>query len=216
MAKARSDVVLAYLKKTFPDAVTALNFQSDYQCLVCIVLSAQATDKSVNLATPALFTHFPDTASLAKASLTAVEQDIKTIGLYHNKAKNIIALAQEIQVRFAGIIPHDKASLMSLPGVGQKTAGVFLMEQYRVPAIPVDTHVSRIAYRLGYCPEGTDPAEIEKRLEKLFPSEEWIFTHHALIDFGRGVCHAQKPDCAHCGLVDECPYFKKYLSTKGK
>jgi endonuclease-3 len=216
MAKAPSDVVLSYLKERFPDAKCALNFRNDYECLCAILLSAQTTDKSVNQVTPGLFRDFPSPKELSKASILDVERDIKSLGLYHNKAKNLIELGKAIEGTFAEKIPQTRAQLMELPGVGKKTSGVFLAERYAIPALPVDTHVGRVAFRLGYASKDMDPSKVEERLEKVFPKEYWIFLHHSMILFGREICHAQKPACEKCGLKEVCPYFKKYLSTKGK
>lgn len=216
MTKAPSDEVLHYLKTSFPDAKCALVFHNDFECLCAIVLSAQTNDKSVNAVTPKLFADFPSPKEMAKATPKDVEKDIHSLGLYHAKAKNLIALSKAIEGTFAEKIPQTKDLLMSLPGVGRKTAGVFLAERYAVPALPVDTHVGRVAFRLGYATEKDEPADIEEKLEKIFPESEWIFLHHALIEFGRTICHSQKPDCGGCGLKGCCPYFKRYLMTKGK
>jgi endonuclease III len=216
MTKAPVDFVLSYLEKEFPDAKCALNFGNDYECLCAILLSAQTTDKSVNRVTPMLFRDFPSPKELSSAPVEAVEKDIKSLGLYHNKARNLIELAKAIQGTFAEKIPQTQPLLMKLPGVGKKTSGVFLAERYGIPAIPVDTHVSRVACRLGYASKVMKPEDIESRLEKAFPENRWIFLHHAIILFGREICHAQNPNCGKCGLVECCPYFKKYLSTKGK
>ncbi|MCI2111780.1 MAG: endonuclease III [Bacilli bacterium] len=213
---APSEVVLSYLKSRFPEAKCALVFHNDFECLCAIVMSAQTTDRAVNRVTPRLFSDFPTPAALSSAPLEKVESDIRSLGLYRSKAKNLIALSKAIQGSFGGRIPQDRSLLMGLPGVGKKTAGVYLIETKGIPAIPVDTHVSRVASRLGYVKKGTDPGRIEEKLERVFPQGEWIYLHHAFVEFGRAVCHAQNPACRECGLVGVCPYFKKNLSTKGK
>jgi len=216
MTKAPSKTVLSFLRQEFPEAKCALDFHSDFECLCAIVLSAQTTDSAVNAVTPELFRRFPTPLLMSEAPVAEVEEILHSLGLYHSKAKNLIALATEIVETSAGEIPHDRAELMKLPGVGKKTSGVFLAERYDIPAIPVDTHIKRVATRLGYAKRIDAPDVIEERLEKDFSPEDWIFLHHALIEFGRTVCHARVPNCGSCGLSETCPYFKKNFSTKGK
>ena len=205
--------ILSYLHDNYDDAKTALDFSNDYECLVSIILSAQTTDKSVNKVTPALFKHFPDFESLGKASIEEIENDIKTLGLYHNKAKSINALGKVMASEYNSIIPSDKKTLTSLPGVGIKTAGVFLLERRGEQVIPVDTHVRRIAIRLGFAGENDEFSVIERKLEKAFPYEEHSFVHHSFINFGRTKCSAQRPACEGCPLAVYCKYNS---STKGK
>ena len=205
--------ILSYLHDNYDDAKTALDFSNDYECLVSIILSAQTTDKSVNKVTPALFKHFPDFESLGKASIEEIENDIKTLGLYHNKAKSINALGKVMASEYSSIIPSDKKTLTSLPGVGIKTAGVFLLERRGEQVIPVDTHVRRIAIRLGFAGENDEFSAIERKLEKAFPYEEHSFVHHSFINFGRTKCSAQRPACEGCPLAVYCKYNS---STKGK
>ena len=205
--------ILSYLHDNYDDAKTALDFSNDYECLVSIILSAQTTDKSVNKVTPALFKHFPDFESLGKASIEEIENDIKTLGLYHNKAKSINALGKVMASEYNSVIPSDKKTLTSLPGVGIKTAGVFLLERRGEQVIPVDTHVRRIAIRLGFAGENDEFSAIEHKLEKAFPYEEHSFVHHSFINFGRTKCSAQRPACEGCPLAVYCKYNS---STKGK
>ncbi|MBR4811830.1 MAG: endonuclease III [Bacilli bacterium] len=205
--------ILSYLHDNYDDAKTALDFSNDYECLVSIILSAQTTDKSVNKVTPALFKHFPDFESLGKASIEEIENDIKTLGLYHNKAKSINALGKVMASDYNSVIPGDKKTLTSLPGVGIKTAGVFLLERRGEQVIPVDTHVRRIAIRLGFAGENDEFSAIERKLEKAFPYEEHSFVHHSFINFGRTKCSAQRPACEGCPLAVYCKYSS---STKGK
>jgi endonuclease-3 len=205
--------ILSYLHDNYDDAKTALDFSNDYECLVSIILSAQTTDKSVNKVTPALFKHFPDFESLGKASIEEIENDIKTLGLYHNKAKSINALGKVMASEYNSVIPSDKKTLTSLPGVGIKTAGVFLLERRGEQVIPVDTHVRRIAIRLGFAGENDEFSAIERKLEKAFPHEEHSFVHHSFINFGRTKCSAQRPACEGCPLAVYCKYNS---STKGK
>lgn len=216
MISEKSFELKEFLHKRFPNAGCALIFKNDFECLISIVLSAQTTDISVNKVTPLLFSSFPNPSSLSLATQEEVERLIKSIGLYKNKASNIISLSKILADKYNGMIPKDFDALISLPGVGTKTAGVFLLERGNRPAIPVDTHVARISKRLGYAKEEDDPLKIEKKLEKSFPKEEWTFMHHSLILFGREMCHAQKPECSSCPMQKYCRYFKKNSSTIGK
>lgn len=180
------------------------------------MLSAQTTDASVNKATPALFAAYPDAFALANARLEDVEGYIRSIGLYHAKAKNLIGIAQALAERHHGQVPENKEALRALPGVGIKTANVVGALCFNIPAIAVDTHVARVSKRLGYAKEEDAPEDIEIKLERRFPKEIHIKLHHQLIWFGRTICHAKKPECEPCQLKDECRYFKKSSSIIGK
>ncbi|MCQ2799177.1 MAG: endonuclease III [Bacilli bacterium] len=208
--------VLAFLHKDYENSFAGLDFSNDYECLVAIVLSAQTTDKSVNKISPTLFSHFPTFEALGNASIEEIEQDIKTLGLYHNKAKSIKALGQVVTKEYGGILPNDRKTLTTLPGVGVKTAGVFLLERRGEQLIPVDTHVKRIAIRLGFAGKNDDFVTIEKKLERAFPKEEHAFIHHSVIMFGRTRCLAINPDCEACPLKQYCSFYKKNSSTKGR
>ncbi len=196
--------VLTELKALYPDARTELDFTTPYQLLVATLLSAQATDVSVNLATPALFAAYPDAAALSVATAEEVEPYIKTIGLFRTKAKNLVATAKLLMTEHRGEVPGTREELMALPGVGRKTANVVLANAFDVPTIAVDTHVGRLARRLGFS-TSRDPDKVEADLRAVFPESEWIFLHHALILHGRRVCTARKPDCEHCTLCRYCP-----------
>lgn len=200
----RAARVLAELKVLYPSARTELNFGTPFQCLIATLLSAQATDVSVNLATPALFGAYPDCHALAAASSEQVEPYIQSIGLFRTKAKNAVATARILVERHGGEVPGTMKELIELPGVGRKTANVVLANAFAVPTIAVDTHVGRVARRLGFSRE-QNPDKVEADLMRLFPEEEWIFLHHALILHGRRVCTARKPDCANCSLCGDCP-----------
>lgn len=206
----------AFLHERFPNVKCALDYRTPFECLVAISLSAQTTDKSVNKVTPILFNKYKDAYELSKANQADVEEIIKPLGLYKNKAKNIISLANDIQSLYGGEIPMNVKDLTRLSGVGTKTAGVFLLEIANVPAIPVDTHVHRISDRLGYSKPSMDAYELQLKLQKKFPKEEWGFMHHAMIHFGREICHAKNPCCDECRLHGYCSYFKKTSSIKGK
>jgi endonuclease III len=200
----RAALVLEGLKLEYPDAKTELDYGTPFQLLIATILSAQATDKSVNAATPALFKKYPNAKKLAEADLETVESLIKTIGLYRNKAKNIIATAKALEREFEGDVPNDFEAIQTLPGVGRKTANVVLSNAYGRPGIAVDTHVGRLARRLGFS-NHDHPDKVEHDLEQLFPDTEWIFLHHALILHGRRICDARKPRCDACGLLEHCP-----------
>ena len=200
----RAELVLEQLRQGYPDARTELEFGTPFELLIATILSAQATDVSVNAATPKLFKKYPTPAKLAKATPEEVEPLIRTIGLYRNKAKNIVATARALIEFFAGEVPNDFEAIQTLPGVGRKTANVVLSNAYGRPGIAVDTHVGRLARRLEFSKEN-NPDKVEVDLEKLFPVNDWIFLHHALILHGRRVCEARKPKCDACNLLAHCP-----------
>ncbi len=202
--KVRAQRILEALEKTYPEARTELRHENPFQLLVATVLSAQATDKSVNQATPALFARFPDAKALAEATPEEVAPYIRRIGLYRTKARNLVALAKRLVEAHGGEVPEDKEALMRLPGVGWKTATVVLGAAFGVPGIAVDTHVARLAKRLCLS-EAKAPERIGKDLEALFPKERWVFVHHALVLHGRYVCLARRPRCPSCALAPYCP-----------
>jgi len=191
-------------RAAYPDARCALDHGDPFQLVVATILSAQCTDARVNLTTPALFARFPGAASLAEAPLEELEGLIRSTGFYHNKAKNLIGLGQALMARHGGVVPSDPAALGALPGVGQKTANVVLANAFGVPALAVDTHIFRVARRLGLS-KATTPEKVEADLCRLFPREDWIELHHQLIFHGRRVCDARRPDCGACPLLDLCP-----------
>lgn len=201
--KARASRVLAAMEQLYPQAATELSHTNPFELLIATVLSAQATDASVNKATPTLFQRYPDARALAQATPEEVEPFIKTIGLYRAKAKNIVMLARQLVERHDGVVPVDKAKLRELPGVGWKTATVVLGAAFGVPGIAVDTHLMRLAGRLGFSNQ-KDPEKIGADYEKVFPRAKWVFVHHALILFGRYRCVARKPLCEGCPIFAEC------------
>lgn len=214
--KNKDSLFLEYLHQHYGDAKCALHFSNDLECLVAILLSAQTTDNSVNNVTPSLFDAFKEAKDYAEASLEDIEDKIRSLGLYHNKAKSLKSLGIALTERYGGVVPHDFTLLKELPGVGTKTAGVFLIERADRPAIPVDTHVKRVSERLKYAKSVDTPLKIQAKLEKTFPREEWKFLHHAMIWFGRKECHAIKPSCSRCVMHEYCSYFKKTSSTTDK
>ena len=195
--------VLKGLEMMHPEASCALYHCSSFELLIAVVLSAQTTDVSVNKVTPELFRRWPDPEALAAADAGDVQQVIKTIGLYKNKSANIIKLSQRLMSDFSGEVPERFEDLVSLPGVGRKTANVVLAEAFGEPRIAVDTHVFRVANRIGIT-DGKDPAAVEDQLMERLPKDQWIRAHHLLIFHGRKICHARKPDCGSCKLVSVC------------
>lgn len=200
--------VMSILEEMHPEAMCALDHRSSYELLMAVVLSAQTTDVSVNKVTPELFRKYPDPASLAAADQTDVMDTIKTIGLYRNKSANIIKLAQKLTEDYGGTVPSEFEELVKLPGVGRKTANVVMAEAFGKPAIAVDTHVFRVANRIGLT-DADDVNKTEDQLKDRLPEDQWIRTHHLLIFHGRKVCHARKPDCEACGLNEICLGVKK-------
>jgi endonuclease III len=202
--RSRAERVLATLAQSYPDAATELEFGTPFELLIATILSAQATDVSVNAATPALFKAYPDARRLAQATAAKIEPFIRTIGLFRTKAKNIVAAAKRLVECHGGEVPDDFDALLALPGVGRKTANVVASNAFGRPGIAVDTHVGRLARRLKFS-RHDDPDKVERDLEALFPIDRWTFLHHALILHGRRVCHARGPACEACSLAADCP-----------
>ncbi|WP_126444832.1 endonuclease III [Sulfuricystis multivorans] len=191
-----------------PEPKTELEYATPFQLLVAVILSAQATDKSVNLVTRALFCVAPTPQALLALGEEKLADSIKTIGLYKTKAKNLIATARQILERHGGEVPHDRAALEALPGVGRKTANVVLNVVFQEPTIAVDTHIFRVANRTGLAP-GKDVRAVEKKLLEVVPREFRQHAHHWLILHGRYVCKARKPECWRCVIRDLCAYEDK-------
>ena len=196
--------ISAFLDEMFPNVGCELNYNKDYELVIAVMLSAQTTDISVNKVTPTLFDRYKTLEELAAANLFDVEEIIHSIGLYKNKAKNAIAIAQALVNDYGGVVPSDKNELQKLPGVGNKTAGVIRAEIFRIPDLPVDTHILRISKRLNLVNSKADPLNTEIKLKKLFPEEKWIKLHHQLIHFGRYFCTARNPQCEKCKLCAFC------------
>ena len=195
--------VLDILETMHPEAACALDHRDPFELIVAVALSAQTTDVSVNKVTPELFRMYPDAESLAAADPDEVMEIIRTIGLYRNKSKNIVRLAGKLVSDFGGKVPQDFDSLVTLPGVGRKTANVVLAEGFGVPRIAVDTHVFRVSNRIGLTDE-KDVDATEETLMKRIPESSWIRAHHLLIFHGRKCCSARKPSCDKCGLNELC------------
>jgi endonuclease-3 len=201
--------VIAYFQETMPVAETELHYASPYELLVAVILSAQCTDKRVNMITPNFFRLFPTAEMLSKASPEEVFELIKSCSYPNNKAKNLLGMAKALTEKFNGIVPDDVDQLQELPGVGRKTANVIASVVYNKPALAVDTHVHRVAARIGLAVEAKTPLETEKQLIEFFPENLLSIAHHWLILHGRYVCTARKPKCNQCGLTKVCGYYLK-------
>lgn len=206
MTKKQEKALLIYdeIDKLYPNAGCELNYKKDFELLIAVMLSAQTTDQSVNKVTPKLFKRFPTLKDIAEADIADLEFEIRNLGLYRNKAKNLNLMARKILTDFSGLIPNNQVDLESLPGVGRKTANVYLAEYHHIPRIAVDTHVSRVSIRLGFAKVDSSPIQIEKNLMKLYPEYLWISLHHKLIFFGRYFCTARKPNCKNCPIIQHC------------
>lgn len=205
--------IVEILKHDYNNPECELHFDNPYSLIVAVILSAQCTDKRVNMVTPQLFKKYPTVESLARADVSDVEQIIKPCGFFRSKAKNIVSMAKDVVEKFGGQIPSSKEDLKSLAGVGEKTANVVLSTAFGVPAIAVDTHVFRVSNRLGLANsktvEGTQ-ADLEKNLKK----ENWSFAHFALVLHGRYICKSQRPKCDECNFQKLCKYYKNKCKNK--
>ena len=199
----KNRAILAELERLYPEAKPALHFDSAWQLLVAVILSAQCTDVKVNLVTPALFAAFPTPEAMAGAQPEEIETYIRTCGLYHAKAKNLVKTAGIIARQYGGKVPADHDALEALPGVGRKTANVVMSCAFGADAIAVDTHVFRVTNRLGLA-DAPDVLKTELQLMEAIPKEQWSRAHHWLIYHGRQVCHARKPECGRCTLAPWC------------
>ena len=200
--------LIDYFSENNPNAASELHFSNAFELVLAVVLSAQCTDKRVNMVTPALFAKFPTPYKLAKASYEEVYELIKSVSYPNNKTKHLIGLAQKLVTDFNGIVPDRLEALTSLPGVGRKTANVILSVIFNQPAMPVDTHVFRVANRLGIVKDANTPLEVEKQLVQHFPESLLARAHHWLILHGRYVCLARTPKCAACGIATVCEWIK--------
>ncbi|MES2396678.1 MAG: endonuclease III [Bacteroidota bacterium] len=206
--KERFEKVITYFSEHQPIAETELHYKNPYQLLVAVILSAQCTDKRVNMVTPALFKAFPVPEVMAAASSDEVFQYIKSISYPNNKAKHLVGMAKMLMDDFKGVIPSDVNELQKLPGVGRKTANVIASVVYEKPTMAVDTHVFRVAARLGLTTNSTTPLETEKQLVKYIPNDKIAIAHHWLILHGRYICFARSPKCDICPLQKYCKYYE--------
>ncbi|MCE5195796.1 MAG: endonuclease III [Negativicutes bacterium] len=202
--EARSQRILAQLERHYHNAVSDLNFQNAYELLVAVILSAQSTDKQVNQATKLLFAKAPDVFALAALTVEEIEQLTKGVGLFRNKSKNLAQMARRLIADYEGKVPATRADLETLPGVGRKTASVVLSIAFGIPALAVDTHIFRVANRMGLA-EAKTPLQTEMSLCALIPREKWGEAHHWLIRHGRVCCKAKAPCCAACPVRQDCP-----------
>ncbi|MGG1598792.1 MULTISPECIES: endonuclease III [Paenibacillus] len=214
MKPTKTRIILDQIAKMYPDAHCELHHSNPFELTIAVLLSAQCTDETVNKVTATLFQKYKRPEDYLAVPLEELEQDIRRIGLYRNKAKNIQALCALLLDKYDGEVPREHEKLVELPGVGRKTANVVVSNAFGVPAIAVDTHVERVSKRLGLAGEKDSVLEVEKKLMKKVPREEWTQTHHRLIFFGRYHCKAQNPKCELCPLLEYCREGKKRLKTK--
>ena len=212
LAKRATDV-LKLLKREYPVAICELTHESAFQLLAATILSAQCTDVRVNMVTPALFNAYPTPEKLSLADVSHVEQLVRSTGFYQTKAKNLVAMSSQVMTRFGGEVPREIEDLITLPGVGRKTANVLRSVVFNLPGLPVDTHVGRLSRRLGLT-KLEDPVKVEYELNAMLPSQEWGQFSLRLILHGRRVCDAKKPKCEDCLLEKLCP--SSNLPTKKK
>ena len=201
-----SHFIFEALQKKYPDARCELEFNTPFELLIATILSAQCTDGRVNLVTASLFAETNTPGAILALGQSELENKIRSLGLYHNKAKNILAACRVLVEDFAGKVPGDIDSLRQLPGVGRKTANVVVSNAFGIPALAVDTHVFRVSHRLGIA-QGKTPEKVEQELLRVFPQERWTLVHHLLIFHGRRICVARKPSCEECPVTSVC---KKY------
>lgn len=209
-----AEEIYVELLKIFPDAECELVHKNPFELAVAVTLSAQTTDVSVNKVTPGLFDKYPDAYALAKADIKEVEGYIRQIGLYRNKAKNIVGMAKMLVDEFDGVVPQTREELMRLPGVGRKSANVILSVCFNEPAIAVDTHVERVSKRLKLAYLKDDVLTVEKKLMKKLEREHWCKAHHLFIFFGRYLCKAKNPECDRCPFVNQCREKNKNIHVE--
>lgn len=208
--KYRINMVLKLLEQTYPEATTALNFSSTFELLVATILSAQCTDKRVNIITSKLFKKYNQPEDFANLSVEELSEMIKSCGFYRNKSQNIIAASRMLLESYNGIVPEDRNELIKLPGVGRKTANVVISNAYGQDAIAVDTHVFRVSNRIGLA-DAKNVEDTELQLMNNIPKNKWSKSHHWLIHHGRNICKARKPHCEDCPVSRYCEYYKERL-----
>ena len=199
--------MIAYFEEARPEAQSELHYENAFQLPVAVILSAQCTDKRVNLTTPALFAAYPDAASMAQATPEEIFGYIHSISYPNNKSRHLVGMAQKLVADFGGEVPSDVDELQTLPGVGRKTANVIASVVFNLPALAVDTHVFRVANRIGLTNNSKTPLQTERELTKHIPEEKIPIAHHWLILHGRYVCQARKPHCEECGIQEICKYY---------
>lgn len=212
LEKKNIDKVIKILGETYPNAECELNFKSPYELLVATILSAQCTDKRVNVVTGELFKEYNTPEKMVSLTEEELGEKIRSCGFYKNKSKNILETSRSIIIEHSGEVPKTMEELIRLPGVGRKTANVVLSNAFGVPAIAVDTHVFRVSNRIGIA-HGNTPEQVEDELMRNIPKDMWSITHHYLIWHGRNICKARKPDCEVCPVAPYCDYYLENVST---
>ena len=211
VSKKKAAEMIDVMEELFPEAHCELNFTNEFELVLAVLLSAQTTDKSVNKLTAQLFQKYKTPEDYLEVTLEELEQDLRTIGLYRSKAKNIQALCRLLIEEYQGVVPHIFEELVKLPGVGRKTANVVLSVGFNVPRIAVDTHVERVSKRLGFAKADDTVLEVEHKLMKLIKEDRWSKSHHLMIFFGRYHCTAKNPKCETCPLFTNCKEGKKLI-----
>lgn len=211
--KEKALIISDRLKQMHPNARCELNFKTPFELLVAVILSAQCTDKRVNIITDKLFQVYNTPEQFAVLQLEDLKKYIYSCGFFNNKGNNIINAAKELVANYNSIVPKDLDSLVKLPGVGRKTASVVLSVAYGIPAMPVDTHVNRVSLRTGLS-KGKNVEAVEEDLKRLLPENQWNEFHHGMIFHGRYICKSQRPDCANCFITDVCDYYKDKKGVK--
>lgn len=214
--KERYTRLIAYFEEARPTAQSELHYENPFQLLVAVILSAQCTDKRVNMTTPALFAAYPDAAAMAQATPDELFEYIHSISYPHNKSKHLAGMARKLMEDFGGEVPSDVDELQTLPGVGRKTANVIASVVFNLPALAVDTHVFRVANRIGLTRNSKTPLQTERELVKHIPEEKIPIAHHWLILHGRYVCQARKPHCTECGLTELCLWYQQSAPKKNR
>ena len=204
MMKTNLSLIRSFLDEKYPNVGCELKYTQDYELAIAVMLSAQTSDNAVNAVTAVLFSKYNTLEKMANAPLEDIENIIHSIGLYKNKAKNVIGIAKTLIEKYNGQLPSDKDELQKLPGVGNKTAGVIRAEIFKIPDLPVDTHILRISKRLYLAKKDDEPIDVERKLKRAFDESEWIKLHHQLIHFGRDICTARSPQCERCRLGEFC------------
>lgn len=212
LEKENIDKVIKILGETYPNAECELNFKSPYELLVATILSAQCTDKRVNVVTGELFKKYNTPEKMVGLTEEELGEKIRSCGFYKNKSKNILETSKSIIMEHSGEVPRTMEQLINLPGVGRKTANVVLSNAFSVPAIAVDTHVFRVSNRIGIA-HGNTPEQVEQELMANIPKDMWSITHHYLIWHGRNICKARKPDCEICPIAPYCKYYLENVSN---
>lgn len=211
---ARFKAVIVWFEQNMPVAETELHYKAPYELIVAVILSAQCTDKRVNIITPPFFERFPDASSLAAGTEVEIFELIRSCSYPNNKARHLLGMARMLAGEFKGVVPSDIETLQKLPGVGRKTANVITSVAFNLPAMAVDTHVHRVSARIGLTYRAKNPLETEKQLVKYIPENRLAIAHHWLILHGRYVCIARKPKCAECGLKDLCRYYTTQAKSR--